>query len=50
MSKRSMAITEPDKIKNIEEKNSENKKTQSVQEESYLSSAVKHNKGGAKKK
>ncbi|MBC8062488.1 MAG: hypothetical protein H7Y18_17730 [Clostridiaceae bacterium] len=50
MCKRSMAITEPDKTVNIEEKNPENKKIQSVQEENYLDSAVKHNKGGAKKR
>ena len=50
MSKRSTAATTPDKIKDIDDKNPENKKPQSVQEQSYLDSAVKHNKGGAKKK
>ena len=49
MSKRSMAATTPDKMKDIDDKNPENKKPQSVQEENYLDSAVKHNKGGAKK-
>ena len=50
MSKRSMVATTPDKMKDIDDKNPENKKPQSVQEQSYLDSAVKHNKGGAKKK
>ena len=44
-----MAVTEPGKMRNIDEKNPENKKPQSVQEDNYLTSAEKHNKGGAKK-
>lgn len=49
MSKRSMAATTPDKMKDIDDKNPENKKPQSIQEQSYLDSAIKHNKGGIKK-
>lgn len=45
-----MAATAPDKMKDIDDKNPENKKPQSVQEQSYLDSATKHNKGGAKKR
>ena len=42
MSKRSMAITHPDKIKIIEDKNPENKDPQSVQTNAYNESAVKY--------
>ena len=44
MSKRSMAATAPDKMKDIDDKNPENKKPQSIQDQSYLHSAVKQNK------
>lgn len=42
MSKRSMAKTSPEKIKDIDEKNPENKKAQSVLSNAYNESAVKY--------
>lgn len=42
MSKRSMAKTCPDKIKDIEDKNPENKDPQSIQTNAYNESAVKY--------
>jgi hypothetical protein len=42
MSKRSMAITHPDKMKDIEDKNPENKQPQSIQSNAYNESAVKY--------
>ena len=49
MSKRSMAATAPDKMKDIDDKNPENKDPQSVQEKNYLDSNDKHNKTNSKK-
>lgn len=49
MSKRSMVATTPDKMKDIDDKNPENKKPRSAQEQSYLDSAIKHNKDDAEK-
>ena len=42
MSKRSMAITSPEKMKDIDEKNPENKQAQSIQTNAYNESAVKY--------
>jgi len=49
MSKRSMAKTDPNKMKDIDDKNPENKKPQSIEEPAYMDPTVKNNKASVRK-